>query len=87
MRCIFQPFCSNGSFEWVVHCRWKPLALHISLKYLHKTGNWRTTVLLKPFCSVFVDNLIISAFTTGRKLKLLQDESLGADLASMSRHT
>lgn len=69
-----QPFYFNDSFKQVVNRRWKPLALHVSLKCLHRTGNQSTTVLLKPFCNMFVDNLIISLFRTDGKLKLLQDE-------------
>lgn len=36
MCCIFQPFHSNGSFEQVIYFWWKPLALHISLKYVEE---------------------------------------------------
>ena len=69
--------------------------LSISLKHLPRAGNRRTTGLLKPFCSMFVDNLIISPFRTDRKLKVLQDECavkkmsvcLHAALANESRYT
>jgi len=37
---------------------------HFSEINLHRTGNRRTTVLLNPFTSMLVANLIISPFRT-----------------------